>query len=95
MARDCKVMIRLHEDVKNELQVCAEEYGLSMSAFGAFVLGEYLRNQKKVQAPIIDSLKTGMLEAMKDMVTEEDKVDLQITMEESIKDFLSRKAQRQ
>jgi len=95
MARDAKVMIRLHEDVKNELQASAEEYGLSMSAFGAFVIGQYLRNQKKVQAPLIDSLKTGMLEAMKDMVSDEDKADLQITMDESIKDFLSRKAQRQ
>lgn len=95
MARDCKVMIRLHEDVKNDLQLSAEEYGLSMSAFAAFVIGQYLRNQKKVQVPLIDSLKTGMLEAMKDMVTEDDKADLQITIEEAMKDFLGRKAQRQ
>jgi predicted transcriptional regulator len=95
MARDCKVMIRLSEDVKNDLQIFAEEYGLSMSAFAAFVIGQYLRNQKKVQAPLIDSLKIGMLEVMKDIVSDEDKLDLQRTIEESIKDFLSRKAQRQ
>ena len=75
MARDCKVMIRLHEDVKNDLQVFADEYGLSMSSFAAFVIGQYLRNLKKVQVPFIDSVKTGMLEVIKDMVNDSGEVE--------------------
>jgi antitoxin component of RelBE/YafQ-DinJ toxin-antitoxin module len=75
MARDCKVMIRLSEDVKNDLQIFAEEYGLSVSSFAAFVIGQYLRNQKKVNDPIIESFKSVVLEVMKDKVNSELEVE--------------------
>lgn len=42
LARDEKVIIRLREDVKKEFQRIAEEYGLTISALGAFVIGKFV-----------------------------------------------------
>ncbi|BBH43520.1 hypothetical protein PTHTG4_p001 (plasmid) [Parageobacillus thermoglucosidasius] len=42
MARDEKVIIRLTEETKNKFQRIAERYGLTISALGSYVIGEYV-----------------------------------------------------
>lgn len=57
MDRDVKVNIRMAEDKKNELQMHADNYGMSMSALAAFVLGQWLYQQKHIIQPMIDEMK--------------------------------------
>lgn len=47
MARDAKVMIRLEENSKAELDSFAESMGLTTSALGAFIIGSWLHSQKQ------------------------------------------------
>lgn len=49
MARDEKVIIRLTEETKNKFQNIAERYGLTISALGSYVIGEYVARVEKNQ----------------------------------------------
>ncbi|MFB7138010.1 MULTISPECIES: hypothetical protein [Terrabacteria group] len=46
MARDEKLVIRLVESVKEDFQAYSEELGMTMSALGSYVVGEWIRQQK-------------------------------------------------
>lgn len=50
MARDEKVVIRLTDDVKNEFQEVAGTMGMTISALGSYVIGDYLRRLKNDKA---------------------------------------------
>lgn len=43
--RDDKVIIRITEDIKLQFQKQAEKRGLTMSALGAFIIGDWVREQ--------------------------------------------------
>lgn len=45
MARDDKIIIRVSEEMKNNFQQLAESMGMTMSGLGAFVIGNYLREE--------------------------------------------------
>ncbi|MBY6270396.1 hypothetical protein [Parageobacillus thermoglucosidasius] len=47
MARDDKVIIRLRSDVKEEFQRIADELGMTISALGSYVIGKFVRENKK------------------------------------------------
>lgn len=53
MQRDDKVIIRLSVEKKEEFQKLAEDLGMTMSALGAYVIGNFLRTQKKVLDPLV------------------------------------------
>jgi len=55
-ARDEKVMIRLSSDVKKEFQALANEYGMTMSAMAAFVIGQFVRTQRRVVEPMVQQV---------------------------------------
>jgi antitoxin component of RelBE/YafQ-DinJ toxin-antitoxin module len=64
LARDEKIVIRLTEDVKNRFQEIAERYGLTISALGSYVIGEYVakvenntRMQEKILGKMVDEMK--------------------------------------
>jgi antitoxin component of RelBE/YafQ-DinJ toxin-antitoxin module len=58
--RDEKIMVRLTEQVKNDLAAIAQEMGISVSALAAYVLGDYVRRTKwatqEVAAELVKSL---------------------------------------
>jgi len=51
--REVKVIVRLTAEKKEEFQRLAEELGITMSALGAYVIGNFLRTQKKVLDPLV------------------------------------------
>jgi len=55
-SRDEKVMIRLSSDVKKEFQTLADEYGVTMSAMAAFVIGQFVRMQRRVVEPMVQQM---------------------------------------
>lgn len=54
--REKKVVVRLSEEKHEEFQRLADELGLTMSALGAYVIGNFLRTQKKVLEPLVDEM---------------------------------------
>lgn len=61
MARDERINIRLRADVKEEFQRMADELGMTISALGSYVIGKFVRENKKNAA-----LQEKMLEPMID-----------------------------
>jgi antitoxin component of RelBE/YafQ-DinJ toxin-antitoxin module len=56
LQREEKVIIRLSADKKDEFQRLAEELGMTMSALGAYVIGNFLRTQRKVIDPLVTDI---------------------------------------
>ena len=54
--REKKVIVRLSEEKHEEFQRLADELGLTMSALGAYVIGNFLRTQRKVLEPLVDEM---------------------------------------
>lgn len=61
MARDERINIRLRADVKEEFQRMADELGMTISALGSYVIGKFVRENKKNAA-----LQEKMIEPMID-----------------------------
>lgn len=64
MARDINLVIRVDGAIKQRLQDEATKRGLTMSFLGAFIIGEWLRNQDRV-SPMIENVTQGILEVVK------------------------------
>lgn len=47
MARDSKVIIRLTDEIKEEFQSLADEYGMTISALGSYVIGKYIQQERR------------------------------------------------
>jgi len=69
-ARDEKIMVRLSTDIKNEFQELADEYGMTMSALAAFVIGQFVRTQRRVVEPIIEQMAETARQAVKQAIDE-------------------------
>lgn len=75
MARDERINIRLRSDVKEEFQRMADELGMTISALGSYVIGKFVRENKKNAAlqekmiePMIDEMvKAFMQDSDKDI----------------------------
>lgn len=90
MARDNTLMIRVDDSVKERFQAQANSFGLTMSALGAFVIGEWLSNRERV-APFMENLASGLIEMVKNAsesqiggANEQDLVDLQVTLDKFV-----------
>lgn len=67
MARDEKVIIRLTEETKNKFQSIAERYGLTISALGSYVIGEYvsrIEKNEEIQRKMFETLLKDMVEVV-------------------------------
>ncbi len=67
MARDEKVIIRLTEETKNKFQRIAERYGLTISALGSYVIGEYvsrIEKNEEMQKKMFETLLEDMVETV-------------------------------
>lgn len=74
MARDERIIIRLRSDVKEEFQQIAEELGMTISALGSFVIGKFVREnkknaalQEKILEPVIHEMARSFVEDDKEM----------------------------
>jgi hypothetical protein len=56
MARDVRVSFKLSDAKKAELEQFAIDYGVTMSALCALIVGQWLYQQNKVIAPIAQGM---------------------------------------
>jgi hypothetical protein len=70
MARDEKIMIRLTTQIKDELQIAAESYGMTMSTLGSYIIGKWLSDQRKIR-PLTEKITGEAVKLMGDAITNE------------------------
>lgn len=90
MARDEKIVIRLTEEVKTDFQKMADDLGMTISALGSYVIGRYVKEEKKREMlqeqmihPTIDKIMEHVVTTMdrKDMAKVLNQVTNHITKE--------------
>lgn len=64
MARNSTLHIAIREDVKKELQDIADRYGMTTSALGAYIIGQWVDVQKKYVVPVFDVVQSGIKEVV-------------------------------
>ena len=85
MAREDRVTIMLEEVIKNRFHYYAGAMGLSASALGAFILGQWVFAQDRVNGPMMEEMKNVMTSAVKKQL--DDMVDLMGTQGDMSKVF--------
>jgi antitoxin component of RelBE/YafQ-DinJ toxin-antitoxin module len=68
MARDEFVKVRVNADIKEEFMKLANEYGMTMSALGSYVIGSFVKQQRKIVDPLIADLGEQIVETVKDHI---------------------------
>lgn len=65
MARNSTLHIAIREDKKRELQDFADRYGLTASALGAYIIGQWIDVQKRYVVPVIDVVQNEIQERIR------------------------------
>lgn len=68
MARNSTLHIAIREDKKRELQDLAERYGITASALGAYIIGQWIDNQKRYVVPVLDAVQSEVRERIRDVL---------------------------
>lgn len=68
MARNSTLHIAVREDIKRELQDYAESYGITVSALGAFIIGQWLYSQKRLVGPVLDVFQSEIPERIRNVL---------------------------
>ncbi len=71
MARNSTLHIAVKEDIKRELQHYAERYGITTSALGAFIIGQWIYSQKKYVGPVLDMFQSEIREKIRNVLNDE------------------------
>lgn len=71
MARDETIKIRITTEKKEQLQSIADDMGLTMSALGAYIIGQWVMQYNNVSKPIQQNAVNLMTEKFQDMSKED------------------------
>jgi len=67
MAREEKIIIRVSEEMKTSFQSLAESMGMTMSGLGAYVIGNFMKEEKyrrEMQSKLLEQISPQMFNAM-------------------------------
>jgi hypothetical protein len=64
-SRDMRVAFKISEHKHKELKGMADDYGVTMSALVALVMGQWLHQQNQVMKPMIETMRKVVEEEMK------------------------------
>lgn len=76
MARDEKIVIRLTEEVKTDFQKMADDLGMTISALGSYVIGRYVKEEKKREMLQEQMIHPTIDKIMEHVVTTMDRKDI-------------------
>lgn len=68
IVRDEKIIVKLSAEKKGQLQDISEKMGVSMSAIGAYIIGQWLMQQELVTKPLIDRMGNQMADILADQM---------------------------
>lgn len=69
--REDKIMVRINGDIKERFSKYCDEYGMTMSAMSAYLIGSFVRQQDQVTAPMLEALKETMVKVTGQAMQEE------------------------
>lgn len=61
-----RMNLRIGKDVKQALADMAQEYGMSQNSLVAYILGQFVSNQKRIMQGLPEKLQTLLLKAVAD-----------------------------
>lgn len=64
--RDVRVAFKISETKHEELKQKADDYGVTMSALVALVMGQWLHQQNQVMGPIVETMKRAVEEGVRE-----------------------------
>lgn len=70
IVRDERIVIKLSAVKKGELQEISEQMGVSISAIGAYVIGQWLMQQQMMTKPLMEKMNALMAETVKELVAQ-------------------------
>jgi hypothetical protein len=70
IVRDEKIIIKLSAEKKGELQAISEQMGVSMSAIGAYIIGQWLMQQQMINKPLMEKMNNLLADTIKEMVAQ-------------------------
>ena len=70
MARNSTLHIAIREDKKRELQELADRYGVTASALGAFIIGQWIDSHRLV-GPVIDVFQSEIRKRIRKVMNDE------------------------
>lgn len=73
--RELSVRARISERVKNDLQAISDDYGMSMSGLIAFILGQWVHQQKVVLGPMLQEIGNTAKETVASSLKEQLELD--------------------
>ena len=50
MKRDARISIKITADLKQELDLLAKSYGLTISSLGAYIIGQWMEEARDIKA---------------------------------------------
>lgn len=71
MARNDTLHIAISEEKKRELKDIAESYGITASALGAFIIGQWIYSQKRFVGPVFDVFQSEIRERIRNVMNDE------------------------
>jgi len=74
LARDEKLMIRLDEKMKFQFQMYADRYGVTMSALGAVIIGEWVDAQNlqaQAREKVLETAQASVKQKLDEPLTDE------------------------
>lgn len=77
MAREEKIIIRVSEEMKTDFQTLAESMGMTMSGLGAFVIGNYMREEtykREMQEKLLEQIAPQFLDTVNNVNLDDPRV---------------------
>lgn len=71
MARNATLHIAIREEKKRELQDIADRYGITASALGAFIIGQWIDSQKRLVGPVFDVFQSEIQKRIRNVLNDE------------------------
>lgn len=70
MARNWTIHIAVRRDIREKFAEIADAYGMTMSALGSYVIGQFVYNHEKLINPIADDLRCLITDKVRQVVEE-------------------------
>lgn len=71
MSRSARVTAMVDDSIKRELETIAAGMGLTLSGLAAYVLGQYVWQQREVVRPMLGRIQSAVVQAVSSVVTTE------------------------
>lgn len=81
MARTTRMNIMVDAKIKHAMQVYADQMGLTLSALCAYVLGDFVRREEAILAPMMQQANDALMQHLKVALSAESEASLDVEVD--------------